>query len=348
MKKVISFIGACAIGVLAFGAMGTSLSGAIPATKLQEVKVIKAQVDALDTRVEIASENYNAASVNYNKAVAKRVTAQAKLTKTKKRLDVVQVHLDDRAKSMYRQGSAGFVEVLFGAESFDDFASVWGILNNMNEDDAKSAQELKQLKAEMVSLTDQLKAEEKTAAAAQATMKNNKDSIEAQLAERTSMLKGVQAEVDALDQAEAAAALSAAAASESSGGGSSGGGRTFPSPTRAPRSQVVAIAKRYLGAPYKWGEDGSNSFDCSGLTSFVYRQVGVSLPHSSRAQINARGTQRVSRADLAPGDLVFFHSPISHVGIYIGGGRMIEAPHHGARVRIASISGRGYVGACRP
>jgi len=332
--------------------MGTSLSGAVPAAKLQEVKAIKAQVDALNTKVEIASENYNAASIDYNKALAKRVSAQAKLDKTKKRLGVVQVHLNDRAKSMYRQGSAGFVEVLFGAESFDDFASVWDILNTMNESDAKSAAELKQLKAEMVSLTDQLKAEEKTAAAAQSTMKSNKDDIEAQLAARQSKLKGVQAEVEALTKAEdaaarrTAAAAHRAAASGSSGGGSSSGGRTFPAPTRAPRSQVVAIAKRYLGAPYVWAASGPNSFDCSGLTSFVYRQVGVSLPHSSGAQINYG--QRVSRSDLAAGDLVFFGSPIHHVAIYIGGGMMIEAPYTGARVRIASMNRSDYAGACRP
>ena len=348
-RIVTSIIGACAIGVLAFGAMGTSLSGAIPASKLREVKAIKAQVDALNTKVEIASENYNAASIDYEKAVAKRVAAQAKLTKTKKRLNVVQVHLNDRAKTMYRQGSAGFVEVLFGAESFDDFASVWDILNNMNENDAKSAAELKQLKAEMVSLTDQLKAEEKTAAAAQATMKSNKDDIESQLAVRQSKLKGVQAEVEALTRAEDAAAQRNAAAAQraaASGGSGYSGGGTFPPPTRAPRSQVVAIAKRYLGAPYVWAASGPNSFDCSGLTSFVYRQVGVSLPHSSRAQINAG--QRVSRGDLAAGDLVFFGSPIHHVGLYIGGGSMIEAPYTGASVRIASMNRSDYAGACRP
>jgi len=78
---------------------------------------------------------------------------------------------------------------------------------------------------------------------------------------------------------------------------------------------------------------------------FVYRQVGVSLPHSSRAQISSG--ERVSRADLAPGDLVFFGSPIHHVGIYVGGGMMIHSPHSGSSVRIDPLHS-DYSGACRP
>jgi cell wall-associated NlpC family hydrolase len=126
----------------------------------------------------------------------------------------------------------------------------------------------------------------------------------------------------------------------------SSGNKTFPPPTRAPRSEVVNIAKRYLGAPYRWGASGPNAFDCSGFTSFVYRQVGVSLPRVSRAQINAG--QRVSRSDLQPGDLVFFGSPIHHVGIYVGGNSYIHAPRSGDVVKISPLSRRDYAGACRP
>lgn len=103
---------------------------------------------------------------------------------------------------------------------------------------------------------------------------------------------------------------------------------------------------RYLGAPYRWAAAGPNAFDCSGFTMFVYRQVGVSLPHSSRAQIGHG--QRVSRGDLQPGDLVFFGSPIHHVGIYVGGGNYIHAPRTGDVVKISSMNRSGYAGACRP
>jgi len=108
----------------------------------------------------------------------------------------------------------------------------------------------------------------------------------------------------------------------------------------------MSIARRYLGAPYRWAASGPNSFDCSGFTMFVYRQVGVSLPHSSRAQIHYG--QRVSRGDLKPGDLVFFGSPIHHVGIYAGNNTYIHAPRTGDVVRFSSMNRSGYAGATRP
>jgi cell wall-associated NlpC family hydrolase len=99
---------------------------------------------------------------------------------------------------------------------------------------------------------------------------------------------------------------------------------------------VVGIAMRYLGVPYVWGGSTPRGFDCSGLVSYVFAQIGVSLPHSSYSQFGM-GTA-VSISQLQPGDLVFF-TGASHVGIYIGGGQFIHAPHTGDVVKISSLSG---------
>ncbi len=100
------------------------------------------------------------------------------------------------------------------------------------------------------------------------------------------------------------------------------------------------------GKPYVWAASGPGSFDCSGLTQYAYEAAGISLPHSSRMQ-SQMGTA-VSRADLQPGDLVFFYSPVSHVGIYIGNGQMVHAPTSGDVVKVAAIDSMGgYSGARR-
>ncbi len=105
---------------------------------------------------------------------------------------------------------------------------------------------------------------------------------------------------------------------------------------------AIAAAQSVMGTPYKWaGASPSGGFDCSGLTMWAWARAGKSLPHSSAAQYAA--TQRISLDQLQPGDLVFFNNPISHVGLYIGGGQMIHAPHTGDVVRVAPISRMGSV-----
>lgn len=103
---------------------------------------------------------------------------------------------------------------------------------------------------------------------------------------------------------------------------------------------AIAAAQSMLGTPYLWaGSSPATGFDCSGLTMWAWGRAGKSLPHSSGAQFAA--TQRISLDQLQPGDLVFFNNPISHVGLYIGGGMMIHSPHTGDVVKISPISRMG-------
>lgn len=116
----------------------------------------------------------------------------------------------------------------------------------------------------------------------------------------------------------------------------------------APSGDVGAILEAALaqvGDPYVWGGAGPDGFDCSGLTGFAYAAAGISLPHSSRVQ--SQMGVAVSRSELQPGDLVFFYSPISHVGLYIGEGKMVHARTFGVPVSVTSVDMAGYVGARR-
>jgi cell wall-associated NlpC family hydrolase len=99
---------------------------------------------------------------------------------------------------------------------------------------------------------------------------------------------------------------------------------------------AVGTALAQTGDPYAWGAAGPNAFDCSGLTQYAFAAAGVALPHSSRAQ-SGLGVP-VSYADLRPGDLVFFYSPVSHVAMYIGNGQIVYASTYGQPVRVMNLA----------
>ena len=326
-----------------------SVADAAPRDELlTRAREIKTQVDALDKQTEILSEDYNAAREHHRELAKQEKAATERLEVTTKHTETMQKRLSSRAANMYRTGPLGFLEVLLGATDFEAFAQTWDFLQQLNEDDAQMLADLKVAKAEQATARTELERRTEEAAAVSRELAARKQSIEGKLAERTSMLTGLEAQVAALDRAEeqrlAAEAAREARETREARRPEPGGG-TFPSPTQAARSEVVSIAKRYLGARYVWGAEGPNTFDCSGFTMFVYRQVGVELPRVSRDQI--RAGERVNRSDLQPGDLVFFGNPIHHVGIYVGGGMMIHSPRTGDVVKISPLH-RDYVGASRP
>ncbi|MEO3844696.1 NlpC/P60 family protein [Streptomyces sp. B22F1] len=117
-----------------------------------------------------------------------------------------------------------------------------------------------------------------------------------------------------------------------------------PAPSKS--AQVLAFAEAQLGKPYVWGATGPDSYDCSGLTQAAWREAGISLPRTTYDQVNA-GTQ-VAKADLQPGDLVFFYDDVSHVGIYVGNGQMIHASKPGDDVKYESIDYMPFHSGVRP
>ena len=114
-------------------------------------------------------------------------------------------------------------------------------------------------------------------------------------------------------------------------------GRNEPRKTASLGARAVRIAANELGTPYRYGGMSPSGFDCSGLVAYVYGKLGVDLPHNAAAQY-AYG-RPVSRSQLRPGDLVFFHG-LGHVGLYIGRDRIIHSPQSGERVEIQSLSER--------
>jgi cell wall-associated NlpC family hydrolase len=114
--------------------------------------------------------------------------------------------------------------------------------------------------------------------------------------------------------------------------------RPAPKPTLGERAARIAL--KAVGVPYRWGGTSlRNGFDCSGLVYWAYGRLGIKLPHSSYALYDEG--RRVARSRMKPGDLIFFYG-LGHVGMYLGRGRMVHAPHSGARVEIVRLGNSGY------
>ena len=270
---------------------------------------------------------------------------------------------DGRATALYRQGPLGALGVLLSARNVSDFDAVYQMLTDMSRHDALTVDQLKAAKDRADAVHGRLVSQRRQAGVQQREMASNAATVKAHLAKSKQVLAQANSAVQTLiaeERArEAAAARAAALAaladarrsrySSSSGSGSGGSGSVDYGnpPVSGVGAKAVWYAEKKLGCPYVWAADGPNSFDCSGLVMWAYRQVGISLPHYSREQIG-RG-KRVSRSNLQPGDLVFFGSPIHHVGMYVGNGKFIEAPYSGVDVRITNLSRRSdFAGACRP
>jgi cell wall-associated NlpC family hydrolase len=339
-KTTVRVLGRLLVLVLLVGVATPAHAAPIDEKRAQAAKV-KAQIDELDVEVEIAAEDYNEAKARYDEVTAAVTKTEKRLGELTARQAELEGNLAVRVNGMYRQGPLGALELLLGATSFEQFAATWDLLQDMNSNDAARVAELKRTRVDVQTAKDELAAQQAVAKTEAATMKSRKDAIEAQLKERQRLLTGIEAEIAEIERQQEEAARRRAAASAPS--------TDYGNPTTQPKSEVVKIALTKLGSPYKYGAAGPNSFDCSGFTMWCYKQVGVSLPHSSRAQINVG--QRVSKANLKAGDLVFFArgGRIHHVGIYIGGGNFIHSPHTGDVVKIASLAARSdYFGACRP
>lgn len=149
--------------------------------------------------------------------------------------------------------------------------------------------------------------------------------------------------------AEKKAAEDRAKAAENAGdnaGEGAGGAAAGLLPGSSAGAKALSIAQTVLGAPYQWGATGPDEFDCSGLMVWAFEQAGVDLPRTSKAQSQTDG-QPVSKDALKPGDMVFFYSPVSHVGIYAGNGKVLHASTSGEPVKYSDLDAMPFHNAIR-
>jgi cell wall-associated NlpC family hydrolase len=327
----------------------------------QSIAQVQAQVNKPYHDAEIATEQYDGVKAQTDAQRAKADRLLDQVARKTAKLNDVRRTLGEYATAQYRSGgldaTASFLLASDPQEMLDQ-------AHTMNRMSGRQEQALKDYSTQQAAISKQ-RAEAVQSltklTTAQQKLQTEKKTVQAKLSAAQKLLNSLNAQekarLAALEkQQEAAAAKKAAAfaakqtASSSSSSSSSSSTSTSTSSgsssayaTKA--AKAIAFARAQLGKPYVYGATGPNSYDCSGLTQAAWGSAGVSIPRTTSTQINT-GT-RVSASELQPGDLVFFYSSVSHVGLYIGGGMMIHAPHTGTVVKIAPITEMPIAGYAR-
>ncbi|MFD4629920.1 NlpC/P60 family protein [Streptomyces sp. NPDC058284] len=334
---------------LAGAASATAFDGTGHADPQLSPSEVKSKVDALYRQAETATEKYNGAKEKAEKAEKSLGELRDEAARTTEKLNTARNSLGSYAAAQYRAGGIDpSVQLVLSSDpaQFLDRASLADRAGSRQavalRDVREQLQELRHLRGEADDRLAGLRAR-------QAKLRKHKKTITGRLGEAKRLLSRLtadqRAELTDLENDPATAPATGRATRSSTRHALLG---ASPGPSKAPNARAasaVSYAYKAIGSPYVWGATGPNAFDCSGLTQAAYRSAGVALPRTTYAQI-ASG-KRVSRSELRPGDLVFFYSGISHVGLYVGNGQMIHAPNPSAPVRLAPIDQMPFAGATR-
>lgn len=358
--------------------LSTQTANAARVEPKPSIEEVQKKVDELYRQAGSETQRYNQAK---EAAGEKRREVEQMLDDAAKRTDKLNESrraLGNYAAAQYRTGAVTPTAALLFADSPESYFDQTQLMDRMTDRQRSTIADYETERAAAAKQRAEATRKLEALTLSQKALRTSKQEVQSKLAEARELLSKLtaeekarlaaierekekearrRAEAKAKEEAEARARAEAEAERQEQDGGTGTGTGTDPSTgtgtgssgdsTYAAKAEkVLAFARAQIGKPYVWGATGPSSYDCSGLTQDAWKEAGVDLPRTTWDQVNVG--QRVETKDLLPGDLVFFYDDISHVGIYIGDGKMIHAPKPGTNVREESIYYMPIYGSVRP
>ncbi|MGH4138601.1 NlpC/P60 family protein [Clostridium sp.] len=339
--------------------------------KIQQVQTqrndLENKISMMDHQIETIMSKISINENTITKTQKDIKKNQIDIVKAEDNIKEEQILFDKRMRAMYINGSSGYLDVILGSTDMDDFISRLEDIKTIIKFDENVINDLETKQAAINLKKAELATENTALLSLRDDNKNKLDSLTKQKSDQTVLVAqlnvqekqyGAQLVADeaivarqAVIAAEHATAARQAVASRQAAAANQASivARTADVPPHSPATiqvtqgnnafssnALLEYASTFLGIPYVWGGTSPSGFDCSGFTQYVFAHFGIDLPRVSEDQQNVGAL--VSRDNLQPGDLVFFGTPAHHVGIYVGNGNMINAPHTGAVLRIQSLN----------
>lgn len=297
-----------------------------------DIDDVQSRVDKLYHQAEQATERFNDAKIKLADLQKDLVALKADQAAQQAEVDKIQGVVDEAIAAQYEGQSLSATGQLVLSDNPGEFLAEMTTIGAYNDVQAQAIADYSKAAEALEIRRDAVEERSAELKATQKALGKEKATADAKLDEAKDLLANL--EEKERERFEAAASR----------------GTTTRIPSNVPVSGRAAAAVHYalaqVGDAYVYGAAGPSAFDCSGLTMMAWAQAGVGLPHSSGAQMGSGA--RVSSDSLAPGDLVFYYSPVSHVGIYIGGGQIVHAANPSTGVVVAGVFSMPYSGAVRP
>lgn len=338
----------------------TLVPGTAVADPAPTIAQVQAQLDDLDHQAEVANEKVNGAQVQRAQIERELAKVRAQAAEQQKKLEAMRGEVASLAAASYRNGGIDPEVQLLLSDNPDDFLAGASSVNQLAQRQATALRKVQAARNQLAQ--DNLAVAQRLGQlnAVEKQLQAQKAELDRKVAQSKALLSSLKAEqrrrLEEAQQAARARELAAARAARdsirtvartsSSSVSASDSSVSTPVPVSGRASTAVSVALSKVGDAYVWGAAGPNVFDCSGLMMYAWRAAGVSLPHYTVAQYGS--IRHVSLSDIQPGDLVFYYSGMSHVGMYIGGGRIVHAANPRSGVKISPLNEMPISGVGRP